>query len=385
MKVVKLETFLVNVPYKHKEVSSLVNRGGVSDVVIKLTADNGLVGWGESCRAGDAAGVESAVKAMAPFVLGRSPWNTEAIARDVFVTGGWQFQPMTGNFAFAGIDMALWDLCGKECGQPLYRLFGGAMQDEIDYFYYLSWADEEGIAAQCRDGVERGYSVFYIKVGEDAKAEEAMLAAVRDAIGPERKIRIDANQSWSIPQAVRLLRAWHERYDLDFVEAPVRIDPIESMADVKQRVEPSLCANEGLWRDVDASRVIQSHAVDFLCFSPFWVGSLRRFHTMVHLAHLEGLLVCKHTHGELGIAAAAGQHMMLSAPNACDGHQQTAQMMADDILDERIPITDGPKWGLIDGPGLGVRVDEDKLMQYRETYLRDGEFLTYGGVDEHGR
>jgi glucarate dehydratase len=62
----------------------------------------------------------------------------EAILRDVFVAGGWQFQAMTGNFAFAGIDMALWDLCGKACGQPLYRLFGGAVRDTVDYFYYLS-------------------------------------------------------------------------------------------------------------------------------------------------------------------------------------------------------------------------------------------------------
>ena len=76
---------------------------------------------------------------MRPIVLGRDPFDMEAIARDVFVAGGWQFQPMTGNFAFAGIDMALWDLCAKASGQPLYRLFGGAVRDEVDYFYYLNW------------------------------------------------------------------------------------------------------------------------------------------------------------------------------------------------------------------------------------------------------
>ena len=97
MKIVALETWPVRIPYAHREESSIVDR-------------------------------------------------------DVFITGGWQFQAMTGNFAFAAIDMALWDLCGKACGQPLYRLFGGALREEVDYFYYLRWGTPEEMEAQGRDG-----------------------------------------------------------------------------------------------------------------------------------------------------------------------------------------------------------------------------------------
>ena len=140
-----------------------------------------------------------------PFVLGRDPWQSEAIHRDVFIAGGWQFQAMTGNLAFAGVDMALWDLCGKECGQPLYRLFGGALRDEVDYFYYLRWGTPEEMAEQGRDGVERGYSVYYLKVGVDATTEAAMLEALRSTVGPQAKIRLDPNQSWSMPQARKTL------------------------------------------------------------------------------------------------------------------------------------------------------------------------------------
>src|SRR4051795_10974044 len=132
MKIAKVETFFARIPYKRTESSSLINRGGITDVIVKITADNGLVGWGECTRAGDTAGIESAVKAMAPLVLGRDPWDKEIIHRELGVYGVWAFQPMTGNFAFAGIDTALWDLCGKECGQPLYRLFGGAMREAVD-------------------------------------------------------------------------------------------------------------------------------------------------------------------------------------------------------------------------------------------------------------
>jgi L-alanine-DL-glutamate epimerase-like enolase superfamily enzyme len=97
------------------------------------------------------------------------------------------------------------------------------------------------------------------------------------------------------------------------------------------------------------------------------------------MAYLEGWQVCKHTHGELGLAAAAFQHLMLAAPNACLGHQQTAQMMADDILVEKIPIIEGPVWGRIDRPGIGVTVDEAKVARFDADYRRHGEYPTYAG------
>jgi L-Ala-D/L-Glu epimerase len=378
MRIAELEAWPVRVPYTHAERSSLVARDGVTDVIVRVTAEDGRTGWGECTRAADAAGIACAVQAMRPLVLGRDPFDMDAIARDVFVAGGWQFQPMTGNFAFAGIDMALWDLCAKACGQPLYRLFGGAMRETVDYFYYLSWDAPEQVAAQCRDGVERGYRVFYLKVGVDALAEEAMLAAVREAIGPERRIRIDANQAWSLPEAARLLNEWHARFRLDFVEAPVPIDPLALMADLKRRTAVPLCDNEGLWREADAWRVIDSNCGDYLCFSSYWVGTLRRFQSLCHGAAARGWQVCKHTHGELGLAAAAGQHLMLTLPNACDGHQQTAQLMADDILTAPLPIATGPSWGRIDAPGLGVEVDEAKLARYHQAFLDHGDYPPYG-------
>jgi glucarate dehydratase len=344
-----------------------------------VTADDGLVGWGECTRAADTAGIESAVRAMTPLVLGRDPWDKEAIHRDLAVHGVWAFQPMTGNFAFAGIDMALWDLCGKACGQPLYRLFGGALREEVDYFYYMEWGSPDDVARQGRDGRAKGYGVYYIKAGVDEAREEAMLEALRDAVGPEGRIRIDVNQSWTLPQAARLLKRWHARFDLDFVEAPVRIDPVEAMLDMRRQVEVPLCVNEGLWREADAWRLIKSRCGDYLCFSPYWVGSLGRFHALVQASHFEGWQVCKHTHGELGLTAAACQHLMLAAPNACLGHQQTAQLIEDDILTEPVPIATGPRWGRIEGAGLGVTVDEDKVRRYSESFRRHGDFPTYAG------
>src|SRR5215472_14639941 len=82
MKIVGLDTWTVSVPYLHDEISSRVARSGVTDTIVRLTADNGLTGWGECCSAPDAASIEQAVQSARTFVIGRDPWQSEAIARD---------------------------------------------------------------------------------------------------------------------------------------------------------------------------------------------------------------------------------------------------------------------------------------------------------------
>mgnify|MGYP001154543992 CR=1 FL=1 len=119
---------------------------------------------------------------------------------------------------------------------------------------------------------------------------------------------------------------------------------------------------------------IYTRTVDKLSSTEF---TFTRF-LVPYLSNYKGWLICKHTHGELGLTAAIGQHLMLAIPNACDGHQQTAQNMIDDILTEKIPITSKPLWGTIDKPGIGVDVDEEKVNFYNKKFLDEGEYLPYG-------
>ena len=378
MKIASLETIPVSVPYRHREVSSQVARDGVSDVLVKLTTDQGLIGWGEACCGADTASVEAAVRAMAPFVLGRDPWNREAMRRDAFTHGLWQFRAGTGNFAWAGIDMALWDICGRAFGQPLWRLLGGLQQSEATYFYYLARGTRENLAAQVEDGLRAGFEVFYLKVGLDDTEDLAMVATVREALGPDPKLRLDANGSWSIPQAIRNLTALGE-HDIDFVEQPVGDHPIGQLAELRARLGMAVCANEGLWSEAEAYARIRARQADVFCFSPFWVGSIEGFQRLAWLAHYEGLQVCKHTHGELGLAAAAGQHVVLTLPNDVEGHQQTAYLLEHDILTEPLPIATGPRWGTIDAPGLGVEVDDDAVAEAAARYRAEGQYLPWQG------
>jgi L-alanine-DL-glutamate epimerase-like enolase superfamily enzyme len=376
VKVALVEPIVVNVPYSHREVSSIVARDGVTDILVRVTTDDGLVGWGEATSGSDAASVEAAVTAMAPFAIGRDPWNRDAMRADAFDFGLWKFRAGTGNFAWAGIDMALADICGKAVGQPLWRLLGGALRNDVTYFFYLSRGDDDDLRAQVKAGLAAGYEVFYLKVAVDDREDERMLATLRDALGPAPRLRIDANSSWSLPQAVRMLQRLAQ-YDIDFVEQPVRETPRGQLGELRARSPIAVCANEGLWSEDDSYARIRAREADVFCFSPSWVGSLAAFSRLAHVAELEGLQVCKHTHGELGITAAACQHVLLTLPNLVDGHQQTAQMMVHDVLSEPLPIATGAHWGIIDRPGLGVEVDGDAVAEAAGRYRSEGQYLPW--------
>ena len=378
MKIDKIDLYPVSVPYKVIEKSSRVYRSGVSDIIIKITTDDGIVGWGEATRTASAKVIIESLEAMKPILMNQDPWQNLKHEKNIYDEALWHWSAVTANLAYAGIDMALWDIYGKQVNKPIYQLLGGSLRDEVSYFYYLTWTDINGLIEQCQDGIDKGYDVFYLKIGKDEVLEEQMVKVVRETIGPSKKIRLDTNMSWNIPQAKKLINKWHEKYSIDFFEAPVQIEPLTQMQELKSSISSSLCVNEGLWKENEFIDIINSRCGDYLCCSHYYVGSVRKFLHLAYLSNYYGWLICKHTHGELGLTAAIGQHLMLNIPNACEGHQQTAQNMVDDILTEPIPITNKPIWKKIEKPGLGVEVDENKVLFYNKKFLEEGEFLPYG-------
>ncbi|MEE2658598.1 MAG: mandelate racemase/muconate lactonizing enzyme family protein [Candidatus Latescibacterota bacterium] len=377
MRITELEFTPVSVPYTHRENSSQVVRDGVTSVIVRITASNKLVGWGESCSGADVGSVISALQALRPFIEGRNPWNREAMWRDAFHRGVWNFREPTFNFAWAGIDMALWDLCGRQAGQPLYNLLGGLQRRRVEYFCYLPFGAEfDELREACRCGVADGYRIFYIKVGVDIDRECENVRIIREEIGANGEIRIDANEAWTVAEATRNLARLNE-FGIGLAEQPVPAEPVANMLELRARTEVPLAANEGLWRLQDAWNCLKQRAADVLCFSPYWVGSIGHFHRLSHLAALEGLSICKHTHGELGLAAVAAQHVLLTLPRIVDGHQQTAAMMEKDILSDPLPIARQPIWEAAPGPGLGVEVDEEKLEHYARHHDERGQYLPY--------
>ena len=380
MKIDKIEFIPVSIPYKLIEKSSRVYRSGVSDIIVKITTDEGIIGWGEATRTASAKVIIETLEAMKPILIDRNPWQNLQHEKNIYDEALWHWSPITANLAYGGIDMALWDIYGKQTNKPIYELLGGSLREKVNYFYYLTWTNIKSLIKQCEDGVSKGYDVFYLKIGKDEKLEEEMIKTVRNIIGSNRKIRLDTNMSWNIPQAKRLINKWHEKYTIDFYEAPVRIEPLSQMEELKKSTKASLCVNEGLWKEDEFINIINSRCGDYLCCSHYYVGTIRKFMNLAYLSNYKGWMICKHTHGELGLTAAIGQHLMLSIPNACEGHQQTAQNMVDDILTESIPIASGHSWGKIDKPGIGVDVDEEKIKFYNKKFLDEGEYLPYGDL-----
>lgn len=379
MYIDSIEFFPISIPYTHKEISSQVHRSGVSDVIIKIKTADGLIGWGECCSGADIYSVLKAAEAMKPFVLKNDPFEIDNMKRKVYWDGLWQFRKGTANFVWAGYEMALLDIQGKAVGQPLYNLLGGKIRDEVDYFYYMSQGPLESIKEQAIDGLEKGFTVFYIKAGIDFSKEIKMLRTLRETIGDSCSIRIDVNTAWSQYEAKKYLSELAE-INIDFIEGPI-VAEVDAMRDLKLHSSSiPICANEGLWSSEQAYELIAKNACDVINISPYWVGSFFDLKALAMIASMKGISICKHTHGEFSISAMASQHLFLNLPSVVMGNQQTAYIMDDDIATSVIPISSGPKWGVPEGVGLCLDVDEDKLRFYADKFAEIGQFLPYGSI-----
>ena len=127
MKIDKIDLYPVSVPYKVIEKSSRVYRSGVSDIIIKITTDDGIVGWGEATRTASAKVIIESLEAMKPVLMNQDPWQNLKHEKNIYDEALWHWSAVTANLAYAGIDMALWDIYGKQVNKPIYQLLGGSL------------------------------------------------------------------------------------------------------------------------------------------------------------------------------------------------------------------------------------------------------------------
>lgn len=198
MKIVDLKTTFVTIPFVKPEVWAWRRRPGVSAMLIELHTDGGLVGYGESVLTHTSMEIMQLIAQSAKrFVIGETPFNIEKIARDFYGLTEWHFQKLIANHVFAGIEMALWDLIGKSSGKPLYQLLGGACRDAITYSVYIVRDKPEVMTKEAQKYLEMGYRTFDVKLGIDPENDIAVVQTIRDAIGDDVNLRVDANQMWS--------------------------------------------------------------------------------------------------------------------------------------------------------------------------------------------
>jgi L-alanine-DL-glutamate epimerase-like enolase superfamily enzyme len=219
LKIVGLKSTIVAVPLTKLTPSSIVIFGEMplTAVIVEILTDAGIAGIGESPVVSGAEICKLMIDSARPLLIGEDPFNVELIRRKLYARFNLiHLHLHAANWALSGIEMALWDIMGKTCGQPLYRLWGGGYAHEVKFYGTIPHMKVSTMQAEARRYVKRGFDTLYLKVGIDPKHDLESVKAIRDAVGYEPELRIDANQAWTPAGAIRMIRKM-ERYDLEFV------------------------------------------------------------------------------------------------------------------------------------------------------------------------
>jgi L-alanine-DL-glutamate epimerase-like enolase superfamily enzyme len=376
MRITGLTATPVAVPFHQPESWAYGERRGLVSVLLEVTTDEGLTGIGEAPAYPSAEIIEAVLKTVEPLVVGEDPTRIERLMKRVHIIGTWHHVKATSP-AIAAVEMACWDIVGKLAGQPLSTLFGGLVRDAAEYCYYVTGRTPADVATAAKAGVEAGWSTYYVKVGaDDLAADIERVAALRDAIGPDAKIRVDANEAWSVAAALAAIEAL-SAYSLEFVEQPVSGRNLADMAHLRSRSRVPVLANEASWTRYDQLDVIRYGAADALSVDNQMDGGLLNMKRSAGIAEAAALPVVKHSLGELGVATYAAAHVLASTGNFLYPSQCYLPMLADDVIDGGIAATPGGRLTPPTAPGIGVSLDADRVARYAALYRSHGPGFTF--------
>lgn len=338
------------------------------NVVVKLHADDGTVGYGEAphmvghSQKGETPATVRVVlrHKLVPAALGLSPFDQEALslALDRAV-------PMNLR-AKGALVMAAYDLAGKLLGTPVHNLLGGRVRERIPLSWSLPITDVDAVTEEAVRMVDRGWRILKVKIGRPEPIEDAAVVnAVRRAVGDEVEIRADANQAYDVKTAIRVIRRMEDA-QIGFLEQPVRALDVDGMAEVRAAVGVPIMADEGANVAEDVIELAKRRAADSISIYVIGPGGLNRSRQMAAVCEACGLRGYVGGALESAIGASAGLHLAAASPAIDLGCEMSGQfLLTDDLGAEPIPMVDG---ALVvpTRPGLGVEVDEDKLARYRE-------------------
>ncbi|MDF9762100.1 L-alanine-DL-glutamate epimerase-like enolase superfamily enzyme [Peribacillus simplex] len=261
MLIERCEIHATHLPLKEPFVISYETYKHMPSVIVKLIADNGLVGYGEAVPDEHVTGesfystFEVLKHVLLPAVKQENPFNMEMI-HDIMNSA------ISGNpSAKAAIDIACYDLMGKYTKLPIYDLLGGKFHESLSFAKVLS-IDEPGMMAEkAQEAVDQGYSSLKLKVGWDIESDVDRIAAVRQKVGKKVPIRVDANQGWATyANALQAVKAL-EPFNLSWLEQPIRMGDIDGLAELKEKTTIPLMADES-HNGTHLQEIIKKKAVD---------------------------------------------------------------------------------------------------------------------------
>ena len=370
MRIERIRTTPVAVPMVPERIISGA-RGTHSRspfLVVEVDTDEGLTGLGEvSCTpvwsGEDSTTARHVIDSyIGPAVVGLDPRSPEGAwpAIDGAIAGH--------NFTKAAVEMALWDIAGKAAGLPVYRLLGGPVAREIPTKFSVTGTTPDRAAAVASWAVAEGFRAMKVKVGRGGvPADIARVRAVREAIGDDVVLGVDANCGWDRSEAIL---AGHRIAPLgvSFMEQPVAARDYKGMAEVRRRVEMPIVADESAGTSEDAALLASNESCDILSIYVGMSGGIAPARRIAAVATSFGLGWTIGSNLELGIALAAHMHIAAST------HGLDPRVPADilspfyyegDVIAEPLDIRAGVAIAP-GGPGLGVQLDPDALDRYRD-------------------
>jgi len=344
---------------------------GFSRIIVEVETDDGLVGLGE-CYGG--ASREGQLAEMRPLLIGEDPFQLERIRWKLAAPSSLKlFGYILG---FAALEFACLDLQGKALGKPVCEIIGGTMRQEVPFSAYLFYrypnddgkgevANSEQMVAFAKSLVKTyGFETLKYKNGVLPPDEEIeTFVALRKAF-PEFKLRLDPNAAWSVTTSVRVARLLHD-YDVEYLEDPVW--GMRAMARVNAKAPwVTLASNMSVFAFEDLVPNVAMDVLDVVLLDPHWYGGISRARLAGQICEAMGVDVGMHSGAEFGISQSAMLHLAAALPNLTVAPDSHYHHLTDDIIEGgKLPYRKG-KMAVPAGPGLGVRLDKDKLAKYHE-------------------
>jgi len=307
-----VEIYPYNVPMIEPFRVALSTITSAENVLVRLRTREGVVGWGEASPyspvTGETQAVDLAVgKDLANFVRGRDPFMLSAIVSDMD-----GFTPSNTSMK-AALEMAVWDICGKLAGQPVYKLLGG-YRDSFETDITIGMGTPAEMANKATKYVQDGFKTLKVKLGDGPEPDTARMKAIRDAIGYSIKVRTDANQGWTAAETVRALRMM-EKYQMQICEQPVPYWDLAGLKFSRDNSPTPIMADESVHSPHDAFAVTRENAVDCINIKLMKSGGLLRGVQIATVAASAGVTCMVGCMEETRLALTAGAHLVCSQKN----------------------------------------------------------------------
>ena len=335
MGIQQIEVYPVTLAYKETFRIAPGASTESHNVIVKIVTDYGVVGWGEASPSERVTGetAETVIKILnriAPKLIGLCPLRIE---QDVEVMDS----IVEGNpAAKAAVDIALHDILGKTGRKPLFMLMGG-YRTEVLTDITLGIKSPKEMAEDAVKAVNKGFKALKVKVGVNPPEDVERIKRIREAIGDNVQIRIDANQGWTPKQAIEVLNKI-EKFNIQFAEQPVPSEDIKGLMEVKKKSPIPIMADESVHSPEDAMRLIQAEAVDLINIKLMKSGGIlkaRKIAAIAEAARIPCMIGCM---GESEIGIAAGAHLAAAVKNI-----QYADLDSDLLLKDKLVKKGGTK------------------------------------------